>query len=159
MGRDVMLLEQMIRCKHYKFAKEAKDWREAICISCQPLEADGSVTAGYKEEIIQAVEQYGPYIVIMPNVAIPHAQEHSHHVKKTAVSFLKLEKPVCFADGQEKKYVQHFFTFASCNGNEHVENVKNLVNLLLDDAFVKALEQVACEQDFIQLQQDWEGEF
>ena len=90
--------------------EEAKDWRDAVRMSCEPLEADGSVTAKYKEEIIRAVEQYGPYIIIMPNVAIPHAQKCTDSVKKTAVSFLKLKKPVCFVDSnQNKNYVQNFF--------------------------------------------------
>lgn len=153
-----MLLNELITCKHYKFAEEAESWRDAIRMSCMPLEADGSVTADYKEEIIQAVEQYGPYIIIMPNIAIPHAQEYTDSVKKTAVSFMKLKKPVCFAEhGQKGNYVQNFFTFASCDPEKHLVNLSNLMNLLMNHEFMKEFDQIACEQDLKKLQKKWEG--
>lgn len=38
-------------------------------MSCESLEADGTVEANYKEDIIACVEKHGPYIVVMPNVA------------------------------------------------------------------------------------------
>ena len=153
-----MLLEELIQCKHYKFMEEAKDWRDAVRMSCEPLEADGSVTAKYKEEIIREVEQYGPYIIIMPNVAIPHAQKCTDSVKKTAVSFLKLKKPVCFVDSnQNKNYVQNFFTLACCDAEKHIENLGSLVELLMDQAFVKELEHLACEQDLKNLLKKWGG--
>lgn len=153
-----MLLEELIKFKHYKFAEEAKDWREAIRMSCEPLEADGSVTADYKEEVIQEIEQYGPYIIIMPNVAIPHAQEYTDSVKKTSVSFLKLKKPVCFTeDGQAENTVQNFFTFASCDAAKHIDNLSSLMELLMNSEFVKEFELLTSEQDLKKLQKKWEG--
>ena len=153
-----MLLKELVTCKHYKFADEAESWRDAIRMSCAPLEADGSVTADYKEEIIRAVERYGPYIIIMPNVAIPHAQKCTDSVKRTAVSFLKLKKPVCFMDGEQKEYyVQNFFTLACCDAEAHIKNLTELVELLMKQEFVKEFERLTSEQDLKNLQKKWEG--
>ena len=154
-----MLLKELVTCKHYKFADEAESWRDAIRMSCAPLEADGSVTADYKEEIIRAVERYGPYIIIMPNVAIPHAQECTDSVRKTAVSFMKLRKPVCFTEDGHKEYcVQNFFTFASCDTDKHISNLSSLMKLLMNQEFIKEFDQIMCEQDLKNLQKKWEGQ-
>lgn len=93
------MLKEFVEKKHYKFADSAADWKEAIRMSCEPLELDGTVEDNYKEDIIKCVEKYGPYIVIAPNIAMPHSQEGAEGVNKTAVSFMKLETPVSFDPG------------------------------------------------------------
>ena len=69
------MLREFVEKKHVKFADSAPDWREAIRMSCEVLEADGTIEENYKEDIIACVEKYGPYIVIAPNIAMPHSQE------------------------------------------------------------------------------------
>ena len=49
------MLRTFVEQKHYKFAGEAKDWKDAIRMSCESLEADGTVEANYKEDIIACV--------------------------------------------------------------------------------------------------------
>ena len=44
------MLRTFVEQKHYKFAGEAKDWKDAIRMSCESLEADGTVEANYKED-------------------------------------------------------------------------------------------------------------
>ena len=69
------MLREFVEKNHFRFADEAKDWKDAIRMSCETLEADGTVEENYKEDIIACVEKYGPYIMIAPNIAMPHAQE------------------------------------------------------------------------------------
>ena len=116
------MLRTFVEQKHYKFAEEAKDWKDAIRMSCESLEADGTVEGNYKEDIIDCVEKHGPYIVIMPNVAIPHSQEGTAGVNKTAIGFMKLEKPVSFDENDQEKDAQLFFTLASCNPDQHLQS-------------------------------------
>ena len=59
------MLRDFVENKHYKFAEEAKDWRDAIRMSCESLEADGTVDANYKEDIIACVEKHGPYLSLI----------------------------------------------------------------------------------------------
>ena len=37
------MLREFVEMNHYLFAREAKDWEEAILMSCKSLEADGTV--------------------------------------------------------------------------------------------------------------------
>lgn len=43
------MLKEFVESKHYKFAESAKDWKDAIRMSCESLEADGTVEANYKD--------------------------------------------------------------------------------------------------------------
>ena len=109
------MLREFVEMNHYLFAREAKDWEEAILMSCKSLEADGTVGSNYGQDIVECVRKYGPYIVIMPNVAMPHSQEGAVGVNKTAIGFMKLEKPVSFDPEDPEKDARLFFTLASCN--------------------------------------------
>lgn len=50
------MLREFVEKKHVKFADSAPDWREAIRMSCEVLEADGTIEENYKEDIIACVE-------------------------------------------------------------------------------------------------------
>ena len=37
------MLKELVEKKHYRFVEGAKDWREAIRMSCEVLESDGQL--------------------------------------------------------------------------------------------------------------------
>lgn len=152
------MLREFVELKHYKFAEEASDWREAIRMSCESLEEDGSVEANYKEDIITCVEKYGPYIVIIPDVAMPHSQENAKGVNKTGVGFMKLEKPVSFDPEDPDKDARLFFTLASCNSEQHLQNMARLSELLVNEDAVKALLEAKGPEDLLNIQEVYFGE-
>ena len=73
---------------HYS-DKEPVSWQEAIQESCLILLQKHIIDQSYVDEIIQCVETFGPYIIIAPEVAIPHSSEESAGVFGTAISFTK----------------------------------------------------------------------
>lgn len=146
------MLKEFVEQKHCKFAKEAKDWKEAIRMSCEPLEADGTVEANYKEDIIACVEKYGPYIVIIPDVAMPHSQEGAVGVNKTAISFMKLKNAVSFEPGDPEKDARLFFTLASCNPEQHLNNMMRLSEMLSNEEIVAALLEADSEKDLLEIE-------
>lgn len=147
------MLKEFVKSNHYKFAKEASDWEEAVRMSCECMEADGTVEANYKDDIIACVKKYGPYIVIMPNVAMPHCQECAKGVHKTAIAFMKLKKPVSFEPGNPEMDARLFFTLASCNPDQHLENMTKLSELLMNEKAVAALLEAETPEDLIEIQE------
>lgn len=145
------MLKDFVEMNHYKFAESALDWREAIRMSCEPLELDGSVGQNYKDEIISCVEKYGPYIVIMPMVAMPHSQEGAEGVNKTAISFMKLKKPVSFEPGNSEMDAQLFFTLASCNPQKHLENMSRLSDMLMNEKLVEDIKKAETAEDLLKI--------
>lgn len=145
------MLKEFVEMKHFKFAEEASDWKEAIKMSCEALEADGTVESNYKDDIIACVEKYGPYIVIIPEVAMPHSQENAIGVHKTAISFMKLNKPVAFDENDREKDARLFFTLASCNPEQHLNNMMRLSEMLSNEQVIEALLKAESEKDLLEI--------
>ena len=149
------VLREFVEKNHYLFAPGAKDWQEAVRMSCRPLEADGTVGVGYAQEIIDCVEKYGPYITIMPGVAIPHSQEGGVSVYKTAISVMKLEEPVSFDPEDPEKDAQLFFALASCDPNQHLDNMMRFSEIMMNEDVVEALFQASCPEDLLEIQRKY----
>lgn len=79
---------------------EATTWQEAVHLSVQPLIDSGAVTEKYYENIIVSTEEHGPYYILMPGMAMPHAMA-GEGVNRDAFSLITLKKPVVFSDGKE----------------------------------------------------------
>lgn len=149
------MLREFVEKNHFLFAREASSWQEAIRMSCSTLEADGTVGPGYAQEIIDCIEKYGPYIVIMPNVAIPHSQEGGSAVYRTDIGFMKLEKPVSFDPEDPSLDAQLFFTLASCDPNQHLENMLRFSEMMCREEVVEALLAATGPQDLLAIQKTY----
>lgn len=79
---------------------QAQTWQEAVQLAVQPLIDSGAVTSAYYDAIIESTEKYGPYYVLMPGMAMPHA-EAGRGVDRNAFSLITLTRPVTFSDGKE----------------------------------------------------------
>ena len=88
-----MLLRQLFELKHYNFVDESMSWQEALRKCIDPLLADGSVEPEYADCLIENVEKRGPYIVLLPGVAMPHAVEGAVGTNREAISFMHVKEP------------------------------------------------------------------
>lgn len=93
----------------------AKDWKEAIKLSVLPLIESKAVDERYYHAIIESTEEYGPYYILMPGMAMPHARPEAG-VNKDAFSLVTLTKPVIFPDGKEVKVL---LTLAATSSDIH----------------------------------------
>ena len=78
----------------------AGDWKEAVRLSVDPLIDSGAVKEEYYQAIIDSTDEYGPYYILMPGMAMPHARPEAG-VNRDAFSLVTLTKPVVFPDGKE----------------------------------------------------------
>lgn len=132
-----------------RFCNETPDtWQEAVKVSCQNLLEKGMITQIYVDEIIACVEKYGPYIVIVPGVAMPHSSEGSTGVLGTGISFTKMNKSVSFEPGNPEKEAQLFFTLAAKNTEEHTQNISNLSEMLMTEGLIEDLIDVATLEEY-----------
>ena len=74
---------------------ELKSWEEAIREGCRLLEKQGKVEDVYADNIIQKVNELGPYIVLCEGFAMPHARPEEG-VKELGYSLITTEEPVDF---------------------------------------------------------------
>ncbi|MGB4610863.1 MAG: PTS sugar transporter subunit IIA [Saccharofermentanales bacterium] len=146
-----MLLKDIHDKGHFSFHESAADWREAIRMSCQPMEADGTTDARYAQAMIDCVEKHGPYIVILPGVAMPHSTENAEGAFNTTIGFMKLENPVSFEEGNPEKDASLFFTLVSTNADEHMENMQRLYSVLTNEAVLEELNKATSAEDLLRI--------
>lgn len=78
----------------------AETWQEAIHLAVEPLIDSGAATEEYYDAIMASTEEYGPYYILMPGMAMPHAQA-GVGVLKDSFALITLKEPVVFSDGKE----------------------------------------------------------
>lgn len=143
------MFPQLIEAKRISFHQGFDKWEDAIAASCAPLLGQGVVEQSYIDLIINNVNELGAYIVIAPNICIPHAQEGAG-VHETAVCFMKTEQPVKFSDDPDQD-AHLFFAFSSVNNDDHLENLNAVVELLADEENMQKLLAAKSVEDLRQL--------
>jgi PTS system ascorbate-specific IIA component len=146
-----MLLADIVEKGHFSFIDEVSCWEESIHQSCASLVKAGIVGAGYAEEIINCVRSHGPYIVLMPGIALPHSAENSANALGTAIAFMKVKKPVSFDDADPEKTASVFFTLAATDTEQHLKNMRALFKMLTDEELCADLQRVESVEDLLAL--------
>ena len=142
------MFKEIVEKKHFSFHEGFDDWRDAVRAACAPLLSDGTIEKEYPEIIIQKVEELGPYIVIAPNICIPHA-ERGRGVNDTAMCFMKTEKPVSFDPNDSDKDARIFVVLAATDDEVHLNNLMQLSETLSDEAIVDKLLQAKTGDDLL----------
>lgn len=149
------VLQTIVEKKHYKFVDRADSWQHAVQLSTESLVADGSVSPDYYQQIVNCITKYGPYVVYDNDVAMPHSQENADGVYKTGIGFLRLKEPVDFGvdeDG-ERKQARLLFTIASCNPDQHMSNIVQLMGIFCNAPLLKALAEANTPEDILAAEQ------
>lgn len=115
----------------------ARNRTEAIAESGRLLVASGRVELPYVDEMVQAVEDHGPYIVIAPGIALAHGRP-SKLVLETGISLVTLAQPVAF--GNEKNDpVRLVIGLAAFDHTAHLGMMRDLAAMLSDSEIVNSL--------------------
>ena len=148
-----MLLKDIVEQKLCRFEGNADSWQDSIKLSCKALEDAGIVGEKYADEIIDCVRENGPYIVLMPGIAMPHSMENSPNAFGTAIAFTKLENSVSFdnCDGDGEKSASVFFTLAAVDNELHLKNMRKLFKMLTNEELCADLQKVTVEADLLAL--------
>lgn len=144
-----MLLSEMLARGHVVFARDFPDWPSALHAACAPLIADGSIRPAYVQAIIDSIRTHGAYIVIAPDIAMPHAQGNADLVAHSVVGFMKVEEPVVFDADDRGKDARLFFTLAAQDPDSHLQNMAALAAMLDNEALIADL-LAAHNQDDLQ---------
>lgn len=108
----------------------ASDWRVAIRLAGNGLVAAGVATEEYTDQMIAAVEEHGPYIVIAPGIALAHARP-SDAVLKGGLSWVSLDTPVRFGHSSNDP-VTLVIGLAAVDHSAHIDVLKAIAGVLSD---------------------------
>lgn len=80
-------------------------WHEAIRLAACPLLRYGLIDKHYVDQMVAAVENYGPYMVLTPGVAYVHAGVDDG-IKRNCIAVLVLNEPIDFGPSGESKRIR-----------------------------------------------------
>ncbi len=122
-----MLKESLIENNSIKLNQTAANWEEAIKIGTDLLVASGAIEPRYYENIISKIKEMGPYIVLAPGLAMPHARPEEG-VIRTAFGLTTLAQPVDF-DGEQ---ISVLVTLAGSDSDTHMEGIMEITQIFDD---------------------------
>lgn len=136
------MLKTIYNLKQFSFHQSFDNWEDAIYASYHPLLDAKVVNKNYIDNVIRCIKTFGPYIVIIPEVAMPHSSENADGCFQTAISFMKVETPVVFDPSDQSKNVRLFFSLAATNHEQHLKNIQELMDLFSNDEIMDELKNV-----------------
>ena len=119
------------------------------------LMKNGSVKESYINEMLNSYEKLKAYMVISPGIALPHARPDSS-VIKSGISFIRLKNPVFFGH-PENDPVRLVFSIAGTSGDNHIELIQMLSEILFDKNIMDGLYNVKTKEEFLKLLSEKEG--
>jgi len=108
----------------------ADDWRAAVRAAGVDLVTASAVGRAYVEELVQQIESAGPYCVVAPGVAVPHAKA-SGVVRRDALAIVVLDEPVAFGHPHNDP-VRVVLGLAVAEVGTHLESIGEIANLFND---------------------------
>lgn len=149
LGRVKPVLSQLITKETIQIRNYVDTWEEAIRIASVPLLKQKKIEKRYIDAMINNIKKIGPYIVLTPKVAIPHARPEEG-VIDIGMSLLKLNKPVSFSNGDPTKDVSLIVIIAAIDNDLHLKALSQLSAMLEDESTVEQLIQESTVDGILQ---------
>ena len=142
------LLEYLVKNDSIKVKQKAETWEDAVRITFRPLLEKGVIEEEYIDSVIERTHELGPYYILAPGLAMPHDRPESG-VVRDSFSFITLEKPVIFPDGQE---VDILIGLAATSSDIHNEEaIPQIVMLFDDEAAFEKIRKAESTDEIIEL--------
>ena len=137
--------EALLAHKSIRTRLHADNWEEAVRLSAEPLIESGAITGQYVEAILDSTRANGPYYVLCPNIAMPHAKPD--HVVRDGFSLITLDKPVTFPNGVEAV----IFACMSVTGKDHTlaPALEQFTNICCAENIVERLSRCKNEDEIL----------
>lgn len=130
-------LKEVLPIEHIQCLTAVTDWKQAIHESAKPLLENQAVTENYITAMIDVLLEMGPYVVVSPKVAIPHARPQDG-VNKLGMTLLQLKKHVPFSE-KGSKPVNLVIVLAAIDGDTHLKALNQLTKILSNKSLKEAL--------------------
>ncbi|NLC34022.1 MAG: PTS sugar transporter subunit IIA [Erysipelothrix sp.] len=127
---------EVVKLENIQIVDEVSNWEESVQRSGQLLVDSGFVEPSYIDAIFESTKVNGPYYVLAPEIAMPHASGDSG-VKASQISLLIVKKPFKFSE--EGFDVRLVFTLASADSESHLGFLRSLSELFSNDEDVQKL--------------------
>lgn len=131
-------LSELLTHETIALDERADDWQGAIRLAGGLLESAGVAESAYTQAMVDSVHQNGPYIVLAPGFAFPHARP-SEAVHRTGMSWVRLASPVEFGS-RANDPVTLVVALAATDSSSHQQAMASLATVLTDTSLRASLD-------------------
>ncbi|WP_283583013.1 PTS sugar transporter subunit IIA [Limosilactobacillus difficilis] len=124
------------------------NWQEAIRKAAQPLVDNGTIGKDYVNSMVEVVKKKGPYINIGPEIALAHSRP-SQSVKRIGLALMKTKQDVDLVNKDHP--IRLWFVLAAVDSTSHLEVIKELSQVLMDQSKQKALLNAQSVDEILQV--------
>jgi PTS system mannitol-specific IIA component/PTS system ascorbate-specific IIA component len=145
MEKDMKFLNEQL----VAFNVTSDSAEEAIREAGKLLLAGRLITEGYVEAMVASYRKNGPYFVLAPQIALPHARPEDG-AREACVSLVRLKQPVPFGHPANDP-VQLVFALGASSSEEHLELLQRLSLMLGNPENIKKLIEAETYQDITEM--------
>lgn len=131
------VLQDILTAQSIRLNVDVDSWEEAVTIGGEILEKNDFIEHKYVQAMIDTVKNIGPYIVIAPGIAMPHARPESG-VKKIGMSLMTLKNPINFGN-KENDPVSIVVCLCAIDHSSHIKALSELVTFLGNENFINTV--------------------
>jgi PTS system ascorbate-specific IIA component len=128
--------------------ESVRDWVEAVRLAGAMLVASGVVEERYVDAMVKVTQELGPYAVLAPGVAMPHARPEDG-AKRIGLSILVIKNGVNFGSPNDPVYV--VIGFAAIDKTSHLGVLKELAELLDTPDIVEKLRNTSSREEVVRI--------
>jgi mannitol/fructose-specific phosphotransferase system IIA component (Ntr-type) len=144
-----MNLRDLLRPQLVDVSVKAKDWEDAVRKAGSLLVADDAIEARFIDAMIQVAKDLGPYIVVAPGIALPHARPEDG-VKKGSIGIMTLDPPIPFGN-ERNDPVFLVVTLAAVDNEQHVTGLAQMAAVLGDEELVERIRATKDKDEILEI--------
>lgn len=144
-----MNLRELLRPSLVATQVSVQDWEDAIRAVGRLLVADDAVEPRFIDAMIRVAKEFGPYIVVAPGIALPHARPEDG-VKRASIGMITLAQPVEFGN-EENDPVSLVIALAATDNKQHIQGLAELAAVLGDDDTIARLRAAGTADELLAL--------
>ena len=117
----------LIPSNYIQVVETIENWQQAVWQASQPLLNDHRITTTYVDQMIESVQQNGPYMVLQDYFALMHARPGLGVIQQ-AISLLVSREPVDL----EGKAVKIFLVLAAEDNFKHLQSLQAIMAIFMN---------------------------
>jgi len=144
-----MDVKKLIRPEIIGIVESVEDWQGAIRAVGKLLVEDGAVEERFVDAMIRVAIEFGPYIVVAPGIALPHARPEDG-VINASIAIARLKTPVNFGN-EDNDPVYLVVALAAVDNKQHIEGLQQLALVLGNNEKIQAIKAATTPEEILDI--------
>lgn len=142
-------LQELLTEDTVRYCVKARTWKETIAVAARPLLETGAIENSYLEGIADLLVKFGPYMVLVPGIALLHGLIGSG-VNRVCMSLCTLDEPVQFGNPHNDP-VYIAIVFGSIDNTSHLRALAQLSRLLGKEDLIQSLKRAGSQAELLRI--------